>query len=262
MEKGKPRADTTQQYMSASAAPSLAGFNLYDLLTRVTPGLFILAIMAVTMMEWDFLVSATDSSFFGIIAIFAGFLTGEIIDSVRMSLFAAPKPFRRLLYEERKTGDRGTDLRDRVRNHRFLVRQPVRRFLSVQDEFWPMFKRQFEVDDDLKDSNEIYLRLAADLDPELTALTRRYQTTTMFVQNMRLATPFAIVVTVYSFTVETGASDDLRGLFLFLLVNLWVYLFLFRAIEDTYVRLLLLQSDITWPKRVESDVEQKNLDEF
>lgn len=44
-----------------------------------------------------------------------------------------------------------------------------------------MFKRHFEIDDDLKDSNDIYLRLAADLDPELTALTRRFQTTTMFV---------------------------------------------------------------------------------
>ena len=246
----------------AASAPSPAGFNLYDLLTRVTPGLFVLTIMSLTMVEWDFLVSATESSFFAVIALFAGFLTGEIIDSIRMQLFAAPKPFRRLLYNERETGERWADLRDRVFDHHFLFGHPAHQFLSTQDEFWPVFKRHFDVDDDLKDSNEIYLRLAADLDPELTALTRRYQTTTMFVQNMRVATPLAIVATLFSFTAETGASDEARVFFLIILVFFWFYLYFFKAMEDTYVRLLLLQFDMAWPKRVEPDLEQRNLDSF
>ena len=215
------------EHMAASA-PTPAGFNLYDLLTRVTPGLFFLTIVAVTCIQWDFLISATDSSFFTVIALFAGFLAGEIIDSVRMWLFAAPKPFRVLLYreqeseeqeskekesEKRKFGDWWSDLRVRVHNHHFLVGQMTYQFSSAGDEFWPRFKRYLKTNDDLKDSNEIYLRLAADLDPKITALTRRYQTTTVFIQNMRVATPFAIICALLSLTVETGVSDSVKLLF-------------------------------------------------
>jgi hypothetical protein len=246
----------------AASAPTPAGFNIYDLLTRVTPGLFVLTIVAITAFEWSFLVSSTDSSFFTVIALFVGFLTGEIIDSFRMWMFAAPKPFRILLYNEQKNDELWTDLLDRVRNHHFAIIDPAYQSFSKEGEFWPMFQRNFNIEEDLKDGNEIYLRLAVDLDADLTALTRRYQTTTMFVQNMRLATLFAIFSTVFSFTIETGASYEARVVLLMLLITFYTYLFLFKTIENTYVRLLLVQFDMAWPAKSKECMEQRNLDEF
>ena len=42
----------------------------------------------------------------------------------------------------------------------------------------------------------------------------------------------------------------------------YTYLSIFKVIENTYVRLLLLQFDMMWQTNVEEDVEQRNLDEF
>jgi len=247
--------------MAASSAPSPVGFNLYDLLTRVTPGLFLLTVMTTTISGPMFLLEISDSSFFAVLAVFAGFLTGEIIDSVRMTLFAAPKPFRCLIYEERKSGDRWTDIRSRI-DYLFLFKGTASTHFLTSNSIWPKLKRYLRVDDELQDSNEIYLRLVFDIDSELTVMTRRYQTTTQFIQNMRVAVPIALFFIAYSFFADTDVILGTRVLLVITLSVISLYLYFYNAVENIYIRLLLLQFDMKWSNQSGLETNQKSLDEF
>jgi len=248
--------------MAASSGPSPTGFNLYDLLTRVTPGLFLLTVMITTYVDTEVLLNISYSNLFAGLALFAGFLTGEIIDSFRMQWFAAPKPFRRLLYEERKSSDWWTNINNRITDHHFLFTGILSTSLVNRDPVWPVFIQHLRVDENLKGSNKIYLLLTVEIDSQLTTMTRRYQTTTIFVQNMRVAIPVAVLWVLVSFLIGGDTIQGLRVAVLIFVGPIGFLLYLFNAVENTYVRLLLHQIDVMWPEQSKPDTSQRKLDEF
>ena len=116
-------------------------------------------------------------------------------------------------------------------HHHFLFKGVLNIYLLTRDLRWPTLKQYFRVDDELQDSNEIYLRLAIELDSELTAMTQRYQTTTQFVQNMRVAMPIALLSIAYSVFADTDVIPEVRGLLLILLFVISIYLYLFNTVR-------------------------------
>lgn len=228
-------------------APTPTGFNLYDLLARITPGVFILIIVIATTLDTAVLLSYTDSSAFSAFVLFAGFLIGELVDSFRMSHFAAPKTFRYLIYEERGEDSKSLTKFGRIRN--WISSPNYSIDLEARESFWNDFRQQFDTGDGFGDANEIYLQLHTYLAPQLTSHAQRYQTMTIFVQNLRIGAAFSVIWIFFVWLLNhSEAAPEMRGIMLSISLFVLLYVSYFNGPERVYVRLLLVAFSVDQPK--------------
>ena len=247
---------------------SSANFGVYDLLTRIIPGGFlVLTIWLIHLFSANpenlvFPTLFTNTS--GLIL--AGtlfFVVGEIVNFLRSLVHPVPYPFMRLLYQE--TGGKSklpphnqfilsthNRLKELVPSI-VISKSPrsVRRFVSPRVSygvrtqfrygFWTEFKDHFEVDDNLQQVTDIWGLFASFMEPYLTDDMRRQRTILHFLGNFVLSVCLCIYSVTSAYFIESGQMIVLAVLIIFIsFLILYLVIPLFSLAESKYVNRLLI----------------------
>lgn len=230
--------------MSAAQRPTPIGFSLYDLLTRIVPGSLLLVFFIIASLPFINPQSITvfmniDTSLVSIIFLASGFVFGELIDNLRMETFAAPYMFRQLFYERNNSKPPLYDRRKK------WSRSPPT-LIGISDKtVESVFAKSNETFGDFNDPNEMYLHIYIHVSPQLSPLTDQYQTTTIFLQNIRIVTWLSSIVILLSviivFLLGRSGLEFVLIFSFFLTLAVFAFLLIFHTAEEIYLRLLFTE---------------------
>lgn len=251
---------------------SVSHFGIYDILTRIVPGAVMLLVF-LTLMAIDpaanFSISVnsvipssgTDLVMYAI----ASFLTGEVINIIRIKSHPVPYPFVRLVYEQTNDSEILTTI-DKAKSYlnRSIARifpqmiwdalpKRIKTFLpsvtigsnvttKTQHGFWREFKNHFGVNDRFDDIEDIYWLFLSHMEPRMTTQTKRQQTIMHFTTNLFIVLVVSVYFSIwfYFFSSEIGVGF-LVTTFIITVLTLYLLLPIFAFLESKFVNKLLIE---------------------
>lgn len=243
-----------------TAGQASTSFTIYDLLTRVIPGMVFLTPQVAIFTQFKFGFMSDNPTYWGLVVIIGSLLIGELINGLRLSMLDVPNQFRRVLYSVTENEDY---LR---RGNRMMIRigkwfsQSIREidygfathslFDYHEQTIVDIVNQRFEPSDDIKNAYDIYEIIISDLSGNESRRTRRLRSVYIFQKNTRLALMssaiLALLISLSGFVnpSEFSNAQVIIALFVALLLFLILYfVFLFAqgvaSLDRIYIESLL-----------------------
>ena len=194
------------------------GYSIFDIMTRIVPGLTVVIPLAIAYALGDFRIEIGFQPTI-VVLILGGLLIGEIIDLLRSGLFPIPSPFTQVLYHhtEDKTILSRWDRADLWVSNRlpgrlkpqFLVTETGRRtvFDGSDFDFQDVFENQFELEFESSTPYLLYSAFRSHMDARMSSQTRRYYVLRIFAQNLMFASILSTIVA--GWVALTNLDNDL-----------------------------------------------------
>lgn len=214
--------------MSKGTSPF--GYNFYDFLTRIVPGLTIILPFYVGYLSAGTNVNVNSRVtliFLGLIAL----VFGELIDLFRSTIFRVPSPFKEIIYYHTHDEDILSKwdkadlwlerrLPEFIRS-KFLTNEIGRKtiFEAANDDFRNEYENHFNLDFNSNSTPTLYSTFLNYMDTKMTSRTRRYYTLRAFSQNLMAATIFMGLSTLYV-AIQNLENTPILGILLISIVIL------------------------------------------
>lgn len=220
------------------------GLNLYDVLTRITPGAVLVFPLTFTKdnIFVDFAgTTLTSSAVVGFIVL--SLIVGEAIDLTREKFLTVPLTFRRFLYHE--TGREGfLSGIDQFRINRGWSIPKRRSVYSATDrELYYEITDRFGLGDDYEHVDDLYLLLLNDVEEGMSGRTDKLLRNYVFVVNMTLAllgySVIAGIRGVVGGKIEALISALLLSIGLMAVAFLFLAFHLYGSVEVAFVDSLI-----------------------
>lgn len=192
--------------MPTQSSPS--GYSIYDLLTRVVPGITVLIPFIVA-----YLITETQVKVELNVALVAlagvGLVIGEVINLIRSSIVHVPVPFKQVIYHH--TGDESIlgrgDRLDLWAKNKLPARYQSRFFTddvgrstifdSEEIDFQTSFEDHFGLDFEEDSAYSIYQTFLSYMDGRMATQTRRNYILRIFAQNLMFASGLTVLTTLW-----------------------------------------------------------------
>ncbi|WP_152420874.1 hypothetical protein [Halorubrum coriense] len=198
-----------------SQSTAFLGFSLRDTLTRLIPGLALIAPTAVGVsLTTPELLSTNTPSF--LILAFVGYLTGEFVDQFRSGIFRVPQNFRYIIYKETDELEKMPafythiiKLQKKLPSRLKFYEEPdghERLTNNLDLDFRESMERELNVDFKENNPRQIYDLLLIYMHEDLTPRLRRMQSISIFSANLRLATIFGFAIYTFYYLGNRGSE--------------------------------------------------------
>lgn len=183
------------------------GFSIYDIFTRVIPGLIIILSFIITPNLEMFSSSLNSASTAEILAVGVGaFLAGEVINLLRENWSPVPTTFRRILYQETDNGEFLNSL-DKMRLWAgFEIPERRSIYKNTDRELYAEIKSEFNLPDNFDITTDLYTLVVNHVDGDMSSRTERFQMVYTFTENFTWAMIVFAIVIVYRGLVGDGVS--------------------------------------------------------
>lgn len=243
-----------------TAGKASTSFTIYDLLTRITPGLVFLIPLAAIVTQLDFGFLGNHPTYSGLAIILLSLIFGEIINGLRLSLLDVPNQFRRVLYSD--TGNEEyLSWRDRITlAGAKWISENIHEMdsgLSTNSLFdyrrgtlIAVVNQRFQPSKQINATYDLYELIISDLSGNESRRTRRLRSVYIFQQNtqlaLKLSAGIALIISLTGFAGLTNFEDTLviaAFLVFFLLFIIHYFLTIFinsiASIDRIYIESLL-----------------------
>lgn len=180
-----------------TAGKASASFTIYDLLTRIIPGLVFLISQAAIATQFEFRIMADNPTYSALVIILVSLVLGEVMNGIRLSFLDVPNQFRRILYSS--TGDEEYLAwmdRKTIRIAKWISENVYEIDSSFSTNSLFDYRRgtlievvnqRFEPSKRIVGSYDLYELIISDLSGNESRRTRRLRSVYIFQQNTRLS---------------------------------------------------------------------------
>jgi len=209
-----------------SSAQTPTGFSLYDLSTRIIPGIAISAslyfLLLVSTESIPSSISQAIPTRIIIPFIIMSYIFGEAINTLRLNLLDVPWYFHRLVMTETQR-DPDYGIIGRLRNYTSTSNKPESVFSYKNNNVVDIVYQRFTIDEEnILSINDLFSLIQSDLSDGMTEKTKRLRLLYEFISNMKIAGVGSAIIILYTILIEFGLP--LLGFIFVLIIGVFIIL--------------------------------------